>query len=201
MRLPAHAAAVYDHCQLYIGGADLKRRTFAAATAGAAAAAGCGPRLAPGYRFFTKDQARTIDAWTECLIPADDMPGASQAEVVRYIDLQLTRRFKKLQEPYQRAAEAINSDASRAHGKPFAGLTLNQQTTLLQKIEKGQGDKSIWGKDGGKAAFEMVLNHTMQGYFGNPRHGGNRDYASWRLIGVSPLPVRGRLHYTFEENS
>ncbi|MBE0660415.1 MAG: gluconate 2-dehydrogenase subunit 3 family protein [Bryobacteraceae bacterium] len=185
-----------------LGGADLKRRTFAAATAAAAAAAaGCAARLAPGYRFFTKDQARTIDAWTECLIPADDMPGASQAQVVRYIDLQLTRRFKKLQEPYQRASEAINAMASRAHAKSFADLPLDQQTALLQTIEKGQGYKSIWGNDGGKSAFDMVLNHTMQGFFGNPRHGGNRDYASWRLVGVPPLPVRGRLHYTFKENS
>lgn len=199
--MPAPPLAVYDRSQILLGGADLKRRTFAATAVTAAAAAGCGARLAPGYRFFTRDQARTIDAWTECLIPADDMPGASQAQVVRYMDLQLTRRFRKLQEPYQRAAEAINTAAARAHSKPFADLTLDQQTALLQAIEKGQGDKAIWGNDGGKAAFDMVLNHTMQGFFGNPRHGGNRDYASWRLIGVSPLPVRSRLHYTFQENS
>ena len=178
------------------GGTDLKRRYFVVTAASAAAAAGCGARLAPGFRFFSKDEARTIDAWTECLIPADDMPGASQAQVIRYIDLQLTRRFRKLQEPYRRASEA-----RREHGKPFADLPLDQQTSLIAAIEKGNGDKSLWGNDGGKAAFEMVLNHTMQGFFGNPRHGGNRDFASWRLVGVSPLPVRGRLHYSFQEKS
>ncbi len=179
----------------------LKRRQFVATAASAAAAAGCGTRLAPGFRFFSKDEARTIDAWTECLIPADDMPGASQAQVIHYIDLQLTRRFKRLQEPYRRASEAINETARRAHSKHFAELPLEQQTALLAVIEKGEGDKSLWGNDGGKAAFEMVLNHTMQGFFGNPRHGGNRDYASWRLVGVPPLQVRGRLHYSFKENS
>ena len=183
------------------GGTDLKRRYFVVTAASAAAAAGCGARLAPGFRFFSKDEARTIDAWTECLIPADDMPGASQAQVIRYIDLQLTRRFRKLQEPYRRASEAINQAARREHGKPFADLPLDQQTSLIAAIEKGNGDKSLWGNDGGKAAFEMVLNHTMQGFFGNPRHGGNRDFASWRLVGVSPLPVRGRLHYSFQEKS
>ncbi len=179
---------------------DLKRRQFVA-TAASAAAAGCGARLAPGLRFFSKDEARTIDAWTECLIPADDMPGASQAQVIRYIDLQLTRRFKKLQEPYRRAAEAIKETARRAHGKPFADLPIEQQSALLAAIDKGEGDKSIWGNDGGKAAFDMVLNHTMQGFFGNPRHGGNRDFVSWRMLGVPPLPVRGRLHYSFGEKS
>ncbi len=182
------------------GGTDLKRRYFVA-TAASAAAAGCGARLAPGFRFFSKDEARTIDVWTECLIPADDMPGASQAQVIHYIDLQLTRRFRKLQEPYRRAVEAINGTARRVHSKPFADLPIEQQTALLAAIEKGGGDKALWGADGGKAAFEMVLNHTMQGFFGNPRHGGNRDFASWRLVGVSPLPVRGRLHYSFQEKS
>jgi len=24
----------------------------------------------------------------------------------------------------------------------------------------------------------------MQGFYGNPRHGGNRDYASYRMLGL-----------------
>lgn len=193
--------SVYDHGQNSQGGQDLKRREFVATAATAATSAGCGARLAAGYRFFTKEQARAIDAWTECLIPADDLPGASQAQVVRYIDLQLTRRFKKLQEAYRRAAEAIDRTALKAHQKAFAELDIEQQSNLLAGIEAGKGDKAIWGQDGGKAAFELVLNHTMQGFFGNPRHGGNRDFASAKLVGVAPVQSRGRLHYSFKENS
>jgi hypothetical protein len=36
----------------------------------------------------------------------------------------------------------------------------------------------------------------MQGFYGNPRHGGNADFASWRMMGVPPAPVRGRLQYS-----
>jgi len=198
--LPNPTSAVYDRGESSRGGSDLKRREFVA-TAATAASAGCGARLAAGYRFFSKDEARAIDAWTECLIPADDLPGASLAQVVRYIDLQLTRRFKKLQEPYQRAAEAIDEAAQRAHAKPFAELATEQQTALLAALDAGKGDKALWGLDGGKAAFEMVLNHTMQGFFGSPRHGGNRDFASSKLVGVAPVQSRGRLHYSFKENS
>lgn len=121
--------------------------------------------------------------------------------MVRYIDLQLTRRFKKLQEAYRRAAEAIDRTALKAHQKAFAELDIEQQSNLLAGIEAGKGDKAIWGQDGGKAAFELVLNHTMQGFFGNPRHGGNRDFASAKLVGVAPVQSRGRLHYSFKENS
>ena len=62
--------------------------------------------------------------------------GTSRAQVIRYIDLQLTRRFKKLQEPYRRAAEAIDETARRAHGKPFDDLTPEQQTSILARIKK-----------------------------------------------------------------
>ncbi len=44
----------------------------------------------------------------------------------------------------------------------------------------------------------MVLDHCMQGFYGSPRHGGNKDYASWRMLGVPVSPVRGRQHYTAE---
>ena len=45
----------------------------------------------------------------------------------------------------------------------------------------------------------MVLDHTLQGYLGSPRHGGNKDYSSWRMLGVPPIPVRGRLQYSIED--
>jgi hypothetical protein len=32
----------------------------------------------------------------------------------------------------------------------------------------------------------------MAAYYGDPRHGGNRDYASWRMLRVPVAPVRGR---------
>jgi gluconate 2-dehydrogenase gamma chain len=35
----------------------------------------------------------------------------------------------------------------------------------------------------------------MQGFYGDPRHGGNRDRVSWKMLGVPYPPVRGRLRY------
>ena len=40
--------------------------------------------------------------------------------------------------------------------------------------------------------FDLVVTHAMQGFYGDPRHGGNRDFASWRMLGLPPVPVRGR---------
>jgi len=35
----------------------------------------------------------------------------------------------------------------------------------------------------------------MQGYYGSPRHGGNRDAISWRMLGLDEPPLRGRAQY------
>jgi len=40
-----------------------------------------------------------------------------------------------------------------------------------------------------------VVSHTMQGYYGDPRHGGNRDAVSWTMLGVPASPIRGRAKY------
>jgi gluconate 2-dehydrogenase gamma chain len=32
----------------------------------------------------------------------------------------------------------------------------------------------------------------MQGFYGSPRHGGNRDYLSYRMLGIDYPQVIGR---------
>jgi gluconate 2-dehydrogenase gamma chain len=39
--------------------------------------------------------------------------------------------------------------------------------------------------------FELVRSHTLEGYYGSPRHGGNRDAVSWRMLGLDEPPVAG----------
>jgi gluconate 2-dehydrogenase gamma chain len=51
-----------------------------------------------------------------------------------------------------------------------------------------------------KPFFDLVRNHTMQGYYGSPRHGGNRDAISWRMLGLDEPPVRGRAQYDLTQS-
>jgi gluconate 2-dehydrogenase gamma chain len=111
--------------------------------------------------------------------------------VVRYIDTQLTRKYRDLQGAYRTAIGNLDRQA----GRPFVELSPDEQTALLAKLEKGEGAREIWGEGGGKPAFEMWLAHAQQGFYGNPRHGGNREFASWRMLNIPTIPVRGRLHY------
>jgi gluconate 2-dehydrogenase gamma chain len=109
--------------------------------------------------------------------------------VVHYIDVQLTRKFKRHRKAYSQAITALDALAYSRHSSSFAALPFDKRTALLTAFEKGENSK----------AFNMVLDHTLQGYFGSPRHGGNKDYASWRMLGVPPMPVRGRLQYSLED--
>ena len=36
----------------------------------------------------------------------------------------------------------------------------------------------------------------MMGFYGDPRHGGNKDRVAWQMLGMPDPPVRGRLHET-----
>ena len=39
--------------------------------------------------------------------------------------------------------------------------------------------------------FDLLLTHTRQGFYGDPRHGGNRDLVSWKMVGL-PFPSGAR---------
>ena len=43
--------------------------------------------------------------------------------------------------------------------------------------------------------FNLVIRHSMQGFYGAPRHGGNRNYMSYRMMGLDFPLVVGRNHY------
>jgi gluconate 2-dehydrogenase gamma chain len=80
-------------------------------------------------------------------------------------------------------------------GKPFTAVTPEQQDAVLQSMEKGQARGEGWKQVSAKSFFDLVVSHTMQGFYGDPRHGGNRDAISWRMLGVPVIPIRGRYRY------
>jgi gluconate 2-dehydrogenase gamma chain len=49
--------------------------------------------------------------------------------------------------------------------------------------------------------FELVRGHTLEGYYGSPRHGGNRDAVSWRMLGLPEPPPLGRAQYDLRKGS
>ena len=138
-----------------------------------------------------------MEALADQIIPPDQDPGGAWAGVANFVDRQLTGHYKEQAKFYRAGLAALDQTAVKLHGKPFAELAGEQQTALLETLEKGKAPEELWKEIGSRDFFRMLTDHSMQAYYGDPRHGGNRDYVSWKMLGVSTPPVRGRDQYDF----
>ena len=137
-------------------------------------------------------EGETLKAVCECLIPTDEYPGAAWAGAVNYIDIQLCGHYRKHRSTYRSGVAALDRVSLEKHGQPFAALNSELQVALLKAVEKGQASAPAWKPADQVQFFGLVLTHTMQSYYGDPRHGGNREQIGYRMIGVPLTPVRGR---------
>jgi gluconate 2-dehydrogenase gamma chain len=175
----------------------LNRRAFLQAAL-AAAAAGTGVACSGNgtpWRFLAVDEARTLAAISDQIIPPDQDPGAAWAGVVNYIDRQLCGPFKNLQKTYRRGIAGVDQSSRMSYGKAFADLGAQQQMDLLHQLEGGEAPGAVWKQASSPEFFALVVDHTMQGYYGDPRHGGNREGTSWKMLGLPYPPIRGRQRY------
>jgi len=147
-----------------------RRREFLAAVAVSTVA--CGSHPSP-WRFLTQVEADILAAVCSRIIPADQDPGAAEAGVVDFIERQLAGFYKAHQKTYRESLAGI--------GASFVKLSAGEQTAFLTALEKKRDP-----------FFDLIVSHTMQGYYGSPRHGGNREAVSWKMLGVPYVPVRGR---------
>jgi gluconate 2-dehydrogenase gamma chain len=172
--------------QSRVKSSSVSRRQFVAASAigGVAIAAGCKIAVHGDWEFFTPEEARTLAAICDQVIPADDFPSASQAGVVNYIDRQLARFYRPHRDAYREGLRKARELSRGSQGQALETLTAGQQLQAALQIEKEQGE-----------FFEMVRRHTFEGYYGSPRHGGNRDAVSWRMLGLAEPPLLGRAQY------
>jgi len=173
-------------------GSLLTRRQFAVASAfsGAVAVIGCHRSAGSAWDFLSDTQARILAALCDQIIPADEFPSASQAGVVTYIDRQLARHYRRHQDAYRAGLEQADALSRNRCGNALGDASPAQQLQIALTVEKQN-----------RAFFELVRQNTMEGYYGSPRHGGNRDAVSWRMLGLDEPPLRGRAQYDLRKGS
>ena len=146
-------------------------------------------------RVLTDAEAARVVALAEQIIPADKDPGATDAGVVYYIDKQLSGKFKKHLPTYRQGLVCLDETAQKMFGAPFLSIEFVKQTELLRALESGKVPAGIWTAFSSCSFFDLVLTHTMQGFYGSPRHGGNKDYMSYRMLGLDYPRVMGQNRY------
>jgi hypothetical protein len=131
---------------------------------------------------FSPQQTATLRAAIDRIIPPDDYPSGWEAGVGDYLARQLAGDLASVLDTYQSGLDQLDIAAQATAGADFADLTPDAQDALLTAIEAGaQGDDLA-------RFFRLLVAHTMEGYYGDPGNGGNRDQVAWRMIGFE---VRG----------
>jgi gluconate 2-dehydrogenase gamma chain len=154
-----------------------------------------GKAARPRYRFFSEADASLLIEICDQIIPRDDVPGATETGAIHYIDRQLCGPFARHQRAYRTGLESFRQTCLRRYNAPFESLAPAARFEALRAIERGEAPEALWGDPSQQEFFNLVLAHTMQGFYGSPRHGGNRDYASYRMLGLDYPQVVGQNRY------
>ena len=142
--------------------------------------------------FFNHDDAATVGAFTERLMPgAPGKPGAHDTGVLNYIDLALAGAYSDLQDFYRRGLAQLDAYCRKAHNEPFVKLDAAHQDEVIRAMEEGKATEFTWPS--AQEFFNTLRTHTMEGMFADPIYGGNKNYAGWKLVsfpGAQPIFTR-----------
>ena len=145
---------------------------------------------------FTQSERDCLIAMAEQFIPADDQwGGATEAGVINYIENWVTKYHPDALPIFVRGANCMQKASQRLYSKIFQELDWNTQTQFLKQMESGKLSREDWKEIDQKYFFEEMLTRSMQGFYGPPRHGGNKDYMSYRMCGLDMPHMLGQNRY------
>lgn len=164
---------------------------------GSAVVSGCSGGLISPYQTLTRQQSGLLEILADRIIPPDTRnPGGNAVGVPRFIDRQLGRHLSAAQPMYEVCLLALNKACHARYKGLFTQLRPIDQTAYLTDIEAGlyeEGpERHLWGDYSPSAFFAVLVDHCMMGFYGDPKHGGNNNYASYKMLGlfVEQVPMR-----------
>jgi gluconate 2-dehydrogenase gamma chain len=152
-----------------------------------------------------------VVAAVDTMIPADELsPSGSDCGCAVYIDRQLASAWGggakmyragpylkgKPEQGYQlpltpaefvtAGIAAANVWSRKTYGQDFDRLDPAKRIEALTAMQEGKADL---GGLSSRAFFARLLTLTMEGFFGDPIYGGNRNKVSWKMLGFPGLPA------------
>jgi gluconate 2-dehydrogenase gamma chain len=120
-----------------------------------------------------------IRAVVHRVIPSEDGPGALEAGTADYVG-QRAKATPAILNGYRRLADRLATLAiEKRPGLLFESLTSDAQDAILAFLES-EADPG----------FRRLVIDSMEGFYGDPRHGGNAGGLSWTMLGF-PGPTGG----------
>ena len=148
------------------------------------------------YRVFTNNEASCLIALCEQIIPADHDPGATDAGVINFLDKQTAERFPDDLPIFKQGVSSLQAFCKSKHNNPFENLKSDIQIEIMKDLEQNKLPKEYWENANQSSFFNLVLRRTMQGFYGSPRHGGNKNFVSYRMMKLDYPLLIGQNRYS-----
>lgn len=144
------------------------------------------------FEVLTPEQASEVEAIAARIIPTDELPGATEAGVVYFIDRALKTFASDALPLYQKGLPAVNQIAAKTFSgvNTFSTATATQQDKILAELfAEAPPSPGPQRRNSAVAAtdfIQAVWFHTICGFLVDPEGGGNRNFAGWKAIGRDP---------------
>ena len=113
-------------------------------------------------KHFSAQQAQTIDALSEIIIPSDDhSPGAKTAKVYEYVDDIVSSSADSVKTLWMDGLAAIDGLAHNEYGLEYAKCTGAQQITIMEKISRNEEQPATFEEK----FFVALKAATIDGYY------------------------------------
>ena len=132
----------------------------------AAKQAGAAHAAAAPLETLSPEEGADFAAIAAQIIPSDELPGATEAGVVYFIDAALRGFMAGAAADIRKGLAELN----RKGGVRFAALPAGAQLQLLKQEESSP-------------FFGTMQFLTVGGMFALPSYGGNKDHAGWKMLG------------------
>jgi gluconate 2-dehydrogenase gamma chain len=128
---------------------------------------------------LSASQRQLLDAFIDCLVPNDELgPGALEMGAAQYIDRALADALSSEKGTFTDGLTATDDFSRKQFDTPFYLLPEEKKDQVLTALESGQ----VPDFPNARAFFARVRRLTLEGMFGDPYYGGNKNFAGWDLI-------------------
>jgi len=129
---------------------------------------GCQQQTGPDWTpsIFSAEQNEMVDTIAEIIIPATDTPGASAANVNRFIDAMVGESYRETdRKRFMKGLEDINARCKTDYGSSFVDCSAEQQRSLVAAL-----DEETFGADAPTDReeppfFRMMKELVIVGYY------------------------------------
>ncbi|MGH9356569.1 MAG: gluconate 2-dehydrogenase subunit 3 family protein [Terriglobia bacterium] len=137
-------------------------------------------------RFFDAREALIVAAAASRIFPSDESgPGANEAGVVIYIDRQLAGPYGRDRHRYTHPPFESGPPELGYQGKATPREIYRDALSTMSgfdRLEPAKQDEFLKRMESSHF-FSLLRQHTIEGMFCDPIHGGNANMIGWQLVG------------------